>query len=45
MIIALVEYINRNGKISVKAFSNEEKLQEFVGKLEAKGTKHLVTRL
>lgn len=45
MIIALVEYINKNGKASVKGFSNEAELSEFVGKLEAKGTKHIVTRL
>lgn len=45
MIIALVEYINRYGKISMKAFTNEKDLNEFVGKLEKKGTKHLVTMM
>ena len=45
MIIALVEYIGRNGKVTVKSMSSEEELAAFVKKLEAKGTKHLVTRL
>jgi predicted DNA-binding WGR domain protein len=45
MIIALVEYINRNGQISMKSFTTEESLQKFIAKLESKNTKHLVTRL
>lgn len=44
MIIALVEYVNRYGKITLKAFADEKELEAFVKKLEAKGTDHLVTR-
>lgn len=43
MIFALVEYINRYGKISLKAFSSEEETNAFVAKLEQKNTKYLVT--
>lgn len=44
MIIALVEYVNRYGKISMKSFTDETDLAAFVKKLETKGTQHLVTR-
>lgn len=45
MIIALVEYINRYGKISMKSFTKESELEKFILKLKAKGAEHLVTRM
>lgn len=45
MIIALVEYINRYGNITVKSFSTEETLNKFISRLEQRGVKHLVTRM
>ena len=44
MIIALVEYVNRYGKISMKSFTDETELATFVKKMETKGAQHLVTR-
>lgn len=44
MIIALVEYMNRYGKISMKSFTKENELNVFINKLESKGNKYLVTR-
>lgn len=44
MIIALVEYVNRYGKISMKSFTDEADLATFVKKLETKGTRYIVTR-
>lgn len=40
MIYALVEYINRNGKISMKAFTTKEDTDAFVAKLK---TEYIVT--
>ena len=34
MIYALVEYINRNGKTSIKGFSTKEDLDQFVDNLD-----------
>lgn len=45
MIIALVEYINRYGNISMKSFTKETELEKFISKLKAKNTKYLVTRM
>ena len=45
MIIALVEYVNRYGKISMKSFTKENELEKFISKLAAKGTEYLVTRM
>ena len=45
MIIALVEYMNRYGKISMKSFTKENELNAFINKLKTKGTKYLVTRV
>lgn len=42
MIYGMVEYINRNGKITVKAFSSKEDLESFVKKLK---TEYLITLL
>ena len=43
MIIALVEYINRYGKISMKSFTKQDELDKFVAKLDSKRTEYLVT--
>lgn len=43
MIYALVEYINKNGKISIKGFSNKEATDRFVAKLESRNAEYLVT--
>ena len=45
MIIALVEYISKNGKITMKAFADENLLSQFIAKLESKNIEHMVTRL
>lgn len=42
MIYALVEYINRYGRISVKAFTCEEDVDKFVAKIKGE---YLVTVL
>ena len=43
MIIALVEYINRYGKISMKSFTKQAELDKFIAKLDNKGTEYIVT--
>lgn len=43
MIIALVEYINKYGKISMKSFTKQAELDKFIAKLDSKGTEYLVT--
>ena len=45
MIIALVEYINRYGNISMKSFTKETDLEKFITKLESKNVKYLVTKM
>ena len=45
MIIALVEYINRYGNISMKSFTKETDLEKFITKLESKNVKYLVTKI
>ena len=45
MIIALVEYISKNGKIAMKSFQDENLLSQFIAKLESKKTEYIVTRL
>ena len=45
MIIALVEYINRYGNISMKSFTKEADLEKFITKLESKNVKYLVTKM
>ena len=45
MIIAMVEYINKYGRITVKGFADEEKLNKFVSGLAARGTEYIVTRI
>lgn len=45
MIIALVEYINRYGNISMKSFTKETDLEKFITKLESKNMKYLVTKM
>ena len=45
MIMALVEYINRYGNISMKSFTKETDLEKFIAKLESKNVKYLVTKM
>lgn len=40
MIYALVEYINKNGRITVKGFSTKEETEKFVARLK---TEYIVT--
>lgn len=42
MIIALVEYINKYGKILMKSFTKQAELDKFIAKLDSKGTEYLV---
>ena len=44
-IIALVEYINKYGKISVKGFGTEDGLKKFIDRLEVRCVEYLLTRL
>lgn len=45
MIIALVEYINKNGKVTVKGFADEKVLSVFTERLESRGIDYILTRL
>ena len=45
MIYALVEYVNKYGKITVKSFLNKETTNEFVARLEKRKVEYLVTIL
>lgn len=45
MIYAMVEYINKNGKISLKGFSDKETTDKFVARLEERKCEYLVTIL
>ncbi len=45
MIYSLVEYVNKYGKISLKAFTNKADTDEFVKKLEKRNCEYLVTIL
>ena len=45
MIYALVEYINRNGEISVKGFTSKEQTDKFVANLKNRNANYLVTLL
>ena len=45
MIVALLEYTNKNGKVAVKGFNSWEALSEFVNKLQKRGIPHLITRV
>ena len=45
MIYSMVEYVNKYGKISVKAFANKVDTEEFVARLEKRGCEYLLTVL
>ena len=45
MIIALVEYINKNGRIAVKGFGSESDLNKFTQRLEARGVEYILTKM
>ena len=45
MIYALVEYINRNGKVTVKGFTSKEQADKFVANLKNRNANYLVTLL
>lgn len=45
MIYALIEYVNKYGKVAAKAFLNKETADEFVARLEKRKIKYLVTIL
>lgn len=44
MIVAMVEYRNKNGRITVKGFSSWEELAEFTARLQKRGVPHLITK-
>ena len=43
MIVAMVEYINKYGRISMKAFCTMEAANAFVKRLEERGCDYLLT--
>ncbi len=45
MIIALLEYTNKNGRVTVKGFNSWEALSEFADKLQKRGIPHLITKM
>lgn len=45
MIYAMIEYINRNGKISVKGFSDKESAEKFAKRLEGRNVNYIMTVL
>ena len=45
MIYAMIEYINRNGKISVKGFSDKESTEAFAKRLEGRNVNYILTVL
>lgn len=45
MIIALVEFMNKYGNISMKSFTKEADLEKFIAKLESRNAEYLVTRM
>lgn len=45
MIYAMIEYINRNGKISVKGFSDKESTEKFAKRLEGRNVNYIMTVL
>lgn len=45
MIYALVEYVNRNGKLTVKGFVNKAKTEAFVNGLEKRNVDYILTVL
>lgn len=42
MIYALIEYVNRNGKVTVKGFKTKEETERFAAKLK---TEYVITVL
>ena len=44
-IIALVEYLNKNGKVAVKGFGEEETLKKFTDRLEVRGIEYILTMM
>lgn len=45
MIYAMIEYINRNGKISVKGFADKESAEKFAKRLESRNVDFILTVL
>ena len=45
MIYSMVEYVNKYGKISLRAFTNKVDTDAFVARLEKRGCEYLVTVL
>ena len=45
MIYAMIEYINRNGMIFVKGFSNKENAEKFAKRLDGRNVKYIMTVL
>ena len=44
-IYALLEYINKNGNVSIKSFSDESSAREFVARLEKRNVEYILTVL
>lgn len=45
MIVAMVEYTNKNGRIAVKGFRSWEEVGEFAAKLQKRGIRHMITKM
>ena len=45
MIYAMVEYVNKNGRLTVKGFSNKENTDLFIRSLENRNVDYILTVL
>lgn len=45
VVVGLVEWINKNGKISIKCFTDNQKMGEFLEKLQARNAYFNVTKI
>lgn len=45
MIYSMVEYVNKNGKLSLKMFANKADTDKFVESLEKRNCEYLLTVL